>query len=72
MFHDSVDALFSCKEMPFGFNVLDFQGSFANRDYLMLEKLLRHLPMSYLFIQVSDTEYIPNVLMKVDQGLRER
>ena len=24
LFHDSVDALFTSKEIPFGFNVLDF------------------------------------------------
>ena len=24
LFHDSVDALFTSKEMPFGFNVFDF------------------------------------------------
>ncbi len=36
LFHDSVDAIFTCKEIPIGFNVLDVQGAFANQDFQMI------------------------------------
>ena len=36
LFHDSVDAIFTCKEIPIGFNVLDVQGSFANMDFWLI------------------------------------
>ena len=50
LFHDSVDALFSSKDIPLGFNVLDFQGTVANRDYKLIESLLSHIPQSYVLL----------------------
>ena len=50
IFHDSVDALFSSKDIPLGFNVLDFQGTVANRDYKLIESLLSHIPQSFVFL----------------------
>lgn len=50
IFHDSVDALFSSKDIPLGFNVLDFQGTMANRDYKLIESLLSHIPQSFVFL----------------------
>lgn len=58
LFHDGVDALFDSKEMPMGFHVLDVQGAFANNDHILIEKLLSHVPMTYLFVQINDAEYI--------------
>ena len=69
LFHDSVDALFTSKDMPIDFNILDFQGTVANKDYTMIESLLSHIPMSYLLVQVSDEKYLPEVLMKVSTDL---
>ena len=50
IFHDSVDALFSSKDIPLGFNVLDFQGTVANRDYKLIESLLSHIPQSFVLL----------------------
>ena len=50
IFHDSVDALFSSKDIPLGFNVLDFQGTVANRDYKLIESLLSHIPQSFVLM----------------------
>ena len=54
LFHDSVDAIFTSDDMPFGFNILDFQGTLANNDYILIEKLMQYMPQAYLLIQVSD------------------
>ena len=40
LFHDSVDAIFTSNDIPMGFNVFDVQGSVANRDYTMIDRLL--------------------------------
>ena len=50
MFHDSVDAVFNCKDLPMGFNVFDFQGGFANNDIVFIEKLLNSMPNTYLLV----------------------
>ena len=44
LFHDSVDALFDSIDLPIGFNVFDFQGKFANEDYILIGDLLTHMP----------------------------
>ncbi len=58
LFHDSVDAIFTCKEIPIGFNVLDVQGAFANQDYQMIQWLLENVPQIYLFVQFIGLDYI--------------
>ena len=70
LFHDSVDALFSCNEMPFGFNIFDFQGSVANKDFTLIESLLSHIPQAYLLLQVNDESYLADVIEKIDLKIR--
>ena len=50
LFHDSVDAIFTSKELPIGFNVFDFQGAFANNDFRLISHLLDLMPWTYLLI----------------------
>ena len=54
LYHDSVDALFNSKDLPMGFNIFDFQGTFANKDFKLINDILTHMPLTYLFIQVND------------------
>lgn len=58
LFHDSVDAIFSSKELPMGFNVFDFQGQFANTDFKLINDLLRYMPQTYILVQIADHEYV--------------
>ena len=71
LFHDSVDALFSSKDNPIGFNVFDFQGKFANEDYILIQDLLTHMPSNYLLVQVTELSYITNVLSKLNEKTRK-
>ena len=50
LFHDSVDAIFTSEDMPFGFNIMDFQGTVANNDYKLIEALMQYIPQAYLLI----------------------
>ena len=72
LFHDSVDALFTSKDMPLEFNILDFQGTVSNKDYLMIEALMSKIPMTYLLLQVSDEKYLPEVFMQIHEGIRAK
>lgn len=72
LYHDSVDALFTCKDIPIGFNVLDFQGAFANRDFLLIQWLLEHVPQVYLFVQFTGLDFINSVLDKIDFSILKK
>ena len=72
LFHDSVDALFHSKDNPIGFNVFDFQGEFANKDYKLIGDLLNYMPTVYLLVQVTEPSYITDVLAKLDKNIRKR
>ena len=65
LFHDSVDAVFTCKEIPLGFNILDFQGLVANKDYTMVESLLNNIPQSYILVQINHENYLTDILEKI-------
>ena len=71
LFHDGVDAIFTSDDMPFGFNIMDFQG-IANTDHILIEALMKHIPQAYLLIQVSDEYYLENVVDKIVLVERER
>ena len=70
LFHDSVDVLFHSKDLPIGFNVFDFQGEFANKDYKLIGDLLTYMPSTYLLVQVNDPSYITNVLGMLNEEIR--
>ena len=65
LFHDSVDAVFTSKEIPLGFNILDFQGLVANKDYTMVESLLENIPQSYILVQINHENYLTDMLKKI-------
>ena len=69
LFHDSVDVMFDSKDYTSKFNIFDFQG-FACTDHLLIEGLLRELPCSILFIQLTDIDYIDNTLSKISENVR--
>lgn len=50
LYHDAVDIIFESKNIPMGFNVLDFQGRLANRDFELIRVLLKCLPNTSLLI----------------------
>ena len=70
LFHDSVDALFHSKDNPIGFNVFDFQGEFANKDYKLIGDLFTYMPTTYLLVQVNDPSYITGVLGMLYEVIR--
>ena len=71
-YHDSVDAFHHSNDLPIGFNVLDFQGKFSNKDYKLIGDLLTHMPSIYLLVQVTEPSYITDVLSKLDEEIRNR
>jgi hypothetical protein len=67
LYHDSVDALFHSRDLPIGFNVFDFQGKFANKDYKLIGDLMTHMPSNYLLVQVTEPSYVTDVLSNLDE-----
>ena len=41
MFHDSVDIIFDTKSVPIGFNILDFHGKLANKDFELINLMIK-------------------------------
>ena len=39
-FHDSVDVIFASKDLDLGFNIFDFHGEKANKDFALIKHLL--------------------------------
>ena len=71
-YHDSVDAFHHSNDLPIGFNVLDFQGKFSNKDYKLIGDLLTHMPSIYLLVQVTEPSYITDVLSRLDENIRKQ
>ena len=71
LFHDSVDVVFDSKDIPMGLNLFDFQGRFANYDMSFIDKILTHLPNTFLLVQVSDVSYMEE-LNKLPEATRRK
>ena len=41
LWHDSIDVLFHCDELPMEFNLYDFHGNFANNDFTLIKQLFK-------------------------------
>lgn len=72
IFHDSVDALYTCAENPMGFNVFDFQGEMANKDLHFLKLMLRNMPNVFLLVQTNDPDYIDNMIGQLAEDIRSK
>ena len=44
----------------------------ANRDYTMIESLLKNVPQTYILLQINDLSYLTNVLQKIDEDTRKK
>ena len=53
-----------------GFNVLDLQGDLANRDYKLINDLLRHMPQAYIFVLITCNDYVKQVFEQIDPDLK--
>ena len=58
LWHDSIDVLFHCDELPMEFNLFDFHGKFANYDFTLIKRLFKQLPNTYILVQVINVDYL--------------